>query len=116
MKTVLGLVIGLLLGAAIGFAVGHKVEDNQTKRAQLVAVWYADYTNCVARIPRQRWPLAKTAQEDIAARKRAFDLWGAMYDCGSTSGIGGRRLLEIGPYTGFSVASPYELRFVRPNP
>jgi hypothetical protein len=116
MKSVLGLVIGLLLGAVIGFAVGHKVEDDQTKRAQLVAVWYADYTKCVARIPRQRWPLAKTAQEDIAARNRAFNLFGAMYDCGSTSGIGGRRLLEIGPYSGFSPSSPYALRFVRSRP
>ena len=109
-KLVLGLVIGLLMGTSIGFAVGYKVgykigykfEDNQTKHAQLVAEWYADYTNCVAKIPRRHWPIAMTVQQDVAAKYRAFDLLAYMYNCGSTSGIGGRRLLEIGPYSGYS--------------
>jgi hypothetical protein len=116
MKTVVALLIGLLLGVTIGFAVGYRRADDQTKRAQLIAVWYADYTRCVSMIPRQRWPLANTAQEEIATKDRALNLLGAMYDCGSTSGIGGRRLLEIGPYSGFSGTSPYALRFVRPHP
>jgi hypothetical protein len=109
MKTVLGLVIGLLLGASIGFAVGHKVEDNQTKHAQLVAMWYDDYVKCVAKIPRHTWPVVKTVQEDTAAKNRAFDILGDMYDCGSTSGIGGRRLLELGTYSGYS-AVPLSMR------
>jgi predicted O-methyltransferase YrrM len=32
-----------------------------------------------------------------------------MYDCGSTSGIGGRRLLELGTYSGYS-AVPLSMR------
>jgi hypothetical protein len=124
MKILVGLVIGLLVGASIGFAAGYKIgfaagykmEDRQTKHAQLVAVWYADYTRCVSMIPRRRWPLANTMQQEIAAKNRAFNLLGAMYDCGSTSGIGGRRLLEIGPFSGFSVSSPYALRSVRSTP
>ena len=43
-----------------------------------------------------------TVQQDVAAKNRAFDLLAYMYNCGSTSGIGGRRLLEIGPYSGYS--------------
>jgi predicted O-methyltransferase YrrM len=112
MKTVVGLVVGLLLGASVGFAAGYKMEDAQTRHAQLVAVWYADYTNCVAKIPRQSWPIAKTTQEDIAAKNRAFDLLANMDDCGSTSGIGGRRLLELGTYSGYS---PVPLAMRRPR-
>jgi hypothetical protein len=109
MKMVVGLFVGLLVGALMGFALGYGAEDLATKHAQHVAIWYADYTNCVDKIPRHAWPMAMNPQQDAAAKERAFELLGSMYDCGSTSGIGGRRLLDLGTYSGWS-SVPLALR------
>ncbi len=114
MKIVIGLVVGLLLGASIGFAVGHKAGNGQTEQDTVIVENFRDYTRCVAEIRRHRWPPAKTVQETVAAQNRAFYLLAAMYDCGSTSGIGGRRLLELSPYSGFLPASPLALKLFPP--
>jgi predicted transporter len=103
MKIVVGLAVGLVLGMTIGFAVGFQKSNSQTKQAQIVAGLYLDS--------------AKTVQETVAAQNRAFYLLAAMYECGTTSGIGGSRLLELSPYTGYMPASPLALKlFPLPTP
>jgi hypothetical protein len=114
MKAVVVFAVGLVLGSLIGFSVRHKAVSSETKRDAVIVENYGYYTRCVARIPRHRLLPAKTVPETIAAQNRAFYLLAAMYDCGSTSGIGGRRLLELSPYSGFMPASPLALKLFPP--